>query len=73
VSVRDVCPLSDLSAFVAVLEDASGTYLAVGDTGRLWENRHELRPVATEFSGLLGLLDHMRDAIDLAEKQWKDG
>ena len=39
----------------------------------LWDNRHQLKAITSEFSAMSSLMTHLQEALDLAERHWKDG
>lgn len=78
-SIRSVCATGDLSALLFAVQQqqpttgsSSSSSLVTVRTPSLWRYRHEVAPLADMFSSLSALVGHVHDAIDLAEKQWKE-
>lgn len=79
-SICSVCATGDLSALLFAVQQqqqpttgsSSSSSLVTVHTPSLWRYRHEVAPLADMFSSLSALVGHVHDAIDLAEKQWKE-
>lgn len=77
-SICSVCATGDLSALLFAVQQqptmgsSSSSSLVTVRTPSLWRYRHEVAPLADMFSSLSALVGHVHDAIDLAEKQWKE-
>ena len=56
-----------------IAERAGDTEVLAMHVPSLWHNRHQLKPIATEFAALSALMSHLTEALGLAERQWKEG
>ncbi len=75
--VQAVTATPDLGSLVFAVGHGDGTRdgtsLLALPTPALWEHRHQLKPLTVEFAALSTLVTHLQEALDLAERHWKDG
>jgi len=75
--VQSVTATPDLSTLLFAVGHGDnaldGTSLLALPTTSLWENRHQLKPLTSEFAALSSLVTHLQDALDLAERHWSEG
>jgi len=75
--IQSVTATPDLSTLLFAVGHGDnaqdGTSLLALPTTSLWENRHQLKPLTSEFAALSSLVTHLQDALDLAERHWSEG
>lgn len=75
-SVQSLAASRDLSAMVFTIAAGEGSRGGVSTlvvpTAVLWTHRHQLRPLTVELAAVSGLVSHLLEALDMAERQWNE-